>query len=255
MNRNMLTGPVAAVTGGASGIGLAFARKWLECGGQVILMDYRQASLDDAVRDLGPAARGVVVDVMDNTTVVAAYESIRDVEGRLDAVVNCAGVAAPAPSEDLTDESWTRMLDIHLTGSMRSCRAAFPLLTESDRASIVNIASVATVLGMPGRASYTTAKAGIAGLTRTLAVEWANRGIRSNAVGPGYVRTSLTDTLVASGELNDDRITDRTPLGRFAEASEIAEAIYFLTTPAASYVNGHLLMVDGGMSIDGNWYD
>ena len=255
MNAETVTAPVAAVTGGASGIGLAFARKWLECGGQVILMDYQQASLDTAVRELGPSARGIIVDVTKNATVVSAYDSIREIEGRLDAVVNCAGVAAPSPSEDVTDESWMNMLDIHLTGSMRSCRAAFPLLIESNRASIVNIASVASLVGMPGRASYTTAKAGIAGLTRTLAVEWARRGIRCNAVGPGYVRTNLTDALVASGRLSDGLITDRTPLGRFAEAAEIAEAIYFLSTPAASYVNGHLLMADGGMSVDGNWYD
>ncbi|TFD54668.1 SDR family oxidoreductase [Cryobacterium sp. Hh11] len=255
MNAETVTAPVAAVTGGASGIGLAFARKWLECGGHVILMDYQQASLDTAIRELGPSARGIIVDVTKNATVVSAYDSIREIEGRLDAVVNCAGVATPSPSEDVTDESWMNMLDIHLTGSMRSCRAAFPLLIESNRASIVNIASVASLVGMPGRASYTTAKAGIAGLTRTLAVEWARRGIRCNAVGPGYVRTNLTDALVASGRLSDGLITDRTPLGRFAEAAEIAEAIYFLSTPAASYVNGHLLMADGGMSVDGNWYD
>lgn len=255
MNAKTVTSPVAAVTGGASGIGLAFARKWLESGGQVILMDYQQASLDAAVLELGPSARGIIVDVTKNGTVVSAYDSIRRIEGRLDAVVNCAGVAAPAPSEDVTDASWMNMLDIHLTGSMRSCRAAFPLLLESNRASIVNIASIASLVGMPGRASYTTAKAGVAGLTRTLAVEWAKRGIRCNAVGPGYVRTNLTDALVASGKLSDALITDRTPLGRFAEAAEIAEVIYFLSTPAASYVNGHLLMADGGMSVDGNWYD
>lgn len=147
------------------------------------------------------------------------------------------------------------MLDIHLSGSMRSCRAAYPLLLKSDRAAIVNIASVAALTGMPGRASYTTAKAGIAGLTRTLAVEWGPQGIRTNAVGPGYVRTALTDTLIDEGKLDDRPIRARTALGRFAEPGEIAEAIHFLCSPAASFINGHLLMADGGLTIDGNWYE
>jgi NAD(P)-dependent dehydrogenase (short-subunit alcohol dehydrogenase family) len=146
------------------------------------------------------------------------------------------------------------MLNIHLTGTMRTCRAAYQLLRQSGGGTIVNLASVAALTGMPGRASYTTAKAGIAGLTRTLAVEWAPEGIRTNAVGPGYVRTALTETLVAEGKLDDAPIKARTPLGRFAEPQEIAEVIYFLSSAASSYVNGHLLMADGGMTVDGNWY-
>jgi NAD(P)-dependent dehydrogenase (short-subunit alcohol dehydrogenase family) len=246
--------PVVAITGGASGIGLASARRWVAGGGTAVLLDLLQPALDKALAELGPEARGVLVDVTDNASVVAGFRSIREIEGRLDAVVNSAGIARPAPSSSVSDGDFTLMLDIHLTGAMRSCRAAYPLLKETGGGTIVNLASVAALTGMPGRASYTTAKAGIAGLTRTLAVEWAPEGIRVNAVGPGYVRTALTDTLVAEGKLDDALIKARTPLGRFADPEEIAEAIHFLSTPASSYVNGHLLMVDGGMTVDGNWY-
>ncbi|MGG6382527.1 SDR family NAD(P)-dependent oxidoreductase [Paenarthrobacter sp. NEAU-H11] len=246
---------MAAVTGGASGIGFAFARRWLAGGGRVVLMDYRQDALNEAVDSLDEQyARGIVVDVTNNDSVLAGYESIRNTEGRLDAVVNSAGIARPAPAARITDEDWTALLEIHLTGTMRSCRAAYPLLLESGRAAIVNLSSGAAVSGQPGRISYTTAKAGIEGLTRTLAVEWAPDGIRTNAIAPGYVRTALTESLIAAGRLNPDPIIKRTPLARFAEPAEIAEAIYFMASPAASYITGHSLMIDGGLTIDGNWY-
>lgn len=252
--KNNLRPPVAAITGGASGIGLESARRWIAHGGTAVLLDLARPALDKALAELGGRARGAVVDVADNASVLAGFQSIREIEGRLDAVVNSAGIARPGPSSEVSDEEFTHMLDIHLTGAMRSCRAAYPLLKRTGRGTIVNLASVASLTGMPGRASYTTAKAGIVGLTRTLAVEWAPDGIRVNAVGPGYVRTALTDTLVAEGKLDDALIKARTPLGRFADPEEIAEAIHFLSTPASSYVNGHLLMVDGGMTVDGNWY-
>ncbi|MET1034732.1 MAG: SDR family oxidoreductase [Arthrobacter sp.] len=245
---------VAAVTGGASGIGLAFARRWIDSGGRVVLLDLSETALRDAQRSLGGAARGMRVDVTDASSVAGAFAGIRDIEGRLDALVNSAGIARPAPSAEVTDADFSLMLDIHLTGTMRCVRAAYPLLKEGAGGRIVNIASVAAVTGMPGRISYTTAKAGIGGLTRTLAVEWAKDGIRTNAVGPGYVRTALTDALIAQGQLDDAPIKARTPLGRFAEPEEIAEAIYFLASEASSYINGHVLMADGGMTVDGSWY-
>jgi NAD(P)-dependent dehydrogenase (short-subunit alcohol dehydrogenase family) len=245
---------VAAITGGASGIGLAFAKRWIDSGGRAVLLDLSETALREAERSLGVSARGICLDVTDAASVTAAFASIREHEGRLDVLVNCAGIARPAPSAEVTDADFSLMLDIHLTGTLRCVRGAYPLLKEGAGGRIVNIASVAAVTGMPGRVSYTTAKAGIGGLTRTLAVEWAKDGIRTNAVGPGYVRTALTDALVAKGQLDDAPIKARTPLGRFAEAEEIAEAIHFLASEASSYVNGHVLMADGGMTVDGSWY-
>jgi NAD(P)-dependent dehydrogenase (short-subunit alcohol dehydrogenase family) len=250
------TGRVAAITGGAAGIGFSFAELWVNRGGRVVLLDLNPESLSSAVEQLGgeDVARGVVTDVTDNDSVVGAYASIAEIEGRLDLGLNCAGIARPGPSAEVTDDDWSLLINIHLSGTMRACREAYPLLKESGRGAIVNVASVASQMGMPKRASYCAAKAGIDGLTRSLAVEWAPHGIRVNAVAPGYVRTAMTATLVSQGKLDLNPIIARTPMKRLAEPSEIAEVIWFLASDGASYVTGHSLVADGGMTVDGNWY-
>ncbi|MGO1182420.1 MAG: SDR family NAD(P)-dependent oxidoreductase [Micrococcaceae bacterium] len=249
---------VLAVTGGASGIGFETAQLWCDRGGRVALLDVNADQTAAAVKTLTLThgvgrARGVHCDVTDSASVESALASIRATEGRLDALVNSAGIARPVPSEMTTDEDWNVVVDIHLGGTMRVSRAAFPLLAETGGA-IVNLSSVASVVGMPHRLSYTTVKAGMGGLTRTLAVEWAPHGIRVNAVGPGYVSTPLNQTLAEEGKLRADLIEARTPLGRFAKPSEIAEPIVFLCTAAASFITGHTLMADGGLTVDGAWY-
>lgn len=255
MASTVTTSKVASITGGASGIGFAFAQRWVKDGGRVVLMDMNPGALETAAQKLGgpKVARGVVVNVTDTVSVNQAFESISDNENRLDAAVNCAGIARPAPSAEVSDADFMGLVDIHLHGTMRACRAAFPLLRARGGA-IVNISSVAASSGMPARASYCAAKAGIEGLTRTLAVEWAPDSIRVNAVGPGYTRTALTDTLVREGKLDVTPLISRTPLGRLAESEEIAAAINFLVSADASYITGQALLVDGGMTIDGNWY-
>jgi NAD(P)-dependent dehydrogenase (short-subunit alcohol dehydrogenase family) len=246
-------GKVVAVTGGAAGIGLAFARRWIAEGGKTVLLDRSNQSLETAVSTLGTAARGVACDVTAPHEVDDAMRSIARHEGHLNGLVNGAGIIIPGPSGEITDEDFARVLDIHVTGAMRVCRAAYPLLLQS-RGAIVNISSIAATMGLPGRASYTAAKAGIEGLMRTLAVEWAAEGIRVNAVAPGYTRTEMTGSLIRQGKLDAGRIEARTPLRRFAEPDEIAAAIAFLLSDDASYITGHALVVDGGRTVDGNWY-
>lgn len=250
------TGRVAAITGGASGIGYAFAERFLAQGGRVVLLDMNLEGLTAAVEQLGgPAvARGVVTDVTSRESVDSAFASILDSEGRLDVGLNCAGISNPGPTADMADEDWVRLLDIHLNGTMRACRAAYPLMKAVGGGSIVNVSSVASQVGMPKRASYNAAKAGIDGLTRSLAVEWVGDNIRVNAIAPGYVRTAFTDRLIAQGNLNVAPIEARTPMHRLGEPSEIAASIAFLASDDASYVTGHSLVVDGGMTVDGNWY-
>lgn len=245
--------PVALITGGASGIGLSFAKHWMEAGGRAVLADLGEDALARATQYLGPRSRAAVCDVTRRSDVDAAVLSVEQIEGRLDAVLNSAGIARPQPSAEITDDMFSLMMDIHVTGSMRVCRAAYPLLCQSG-GTIVNVASVAATAGMPQRASYTAAKAAIGGLTRTLAVEWGASGVRVNAIAPGYVRTALADTLIAEGKLADEKIRARTSLGRFADPEEIASAAYFLATSASSFINGQVLAVDGGLGIDGNWY-
>jgi NAD(P)-dependent dehydrogenase (short-subunit alcohol dehydrogenase family) len=252
-----MNAPVALITGGASGIGFAFAKRWIKEGGHVALLDLNPDAIRTAVGSLGGEdfAIGQAADVSDNESVVRAVGTIADTHGGvIDAVINCAGVARPAAAATSTDEEWTNLVDIHLNGTMRVNRAAYSALVASGRAAIVNISSIAASSGMPGRSSYCAAKAGIEGLTRVLAVEWAPEGIRVNSVAPGYVNSEMTAGLLENGSLNLDPVIARTPMKRLAEPDEISSAIFFLASPEASYVTGQTLCVDGGMSVDGNWY-
>lgn len=245
---------VVAITGGASGIGLALAQRWVQEGGFAVLLDLSEKNIENAVDLLGAeSARGIKTDVTDAESVDGAFASIAGVEGRLDGLVNGAGIGRPSPTAETSDVDFDLLMSIHLGGVLRASRAAFSLLKGSGGA-IVNLSSVAAKNGMPQRASYCAAKSAIEGFTRTTAVEWAPDGIRVNAVAPGYVRTSLTDALIEEGKLNAAPIISRTPLARFAEPEEIASVINFLLSADATYVNGHSLVVDGGLTIDGNWY-
>lgn len=246
--------PVALVTGGASGIGAAVAEGWVAAGGLVAIVDLDETAVAKSVAGLGNEnAVGQTADVTNADAVSSAVRAVAATFGHIDAVVNCAGIARPIDAAQGSDEDWTRMVDVHLNGTMRVCRAAAEFLFASDRAAIVNISSVASSNGLPGRSNYCAAKAGVEGLTRALAVEWAPR-IRVNVVAPGYVRTAMIDRLVTEQRLNPEPVTARTPLRRFAEPAEIAAVINFLASPAASYVTGATFRVDGGMSVEGDWY-
>lgn len=248
--------PVAIITGAASGIGLSLAHRWVREGGVVAVLDLDPAAVAAAVEALGPDhAFGRACDVTSDDAVRSAVDRVgAENDGVIDAVVNCAGIARPAPAATVSDRDWSALVDVHLHGAMRVNRASYEFLKRSKRGSIVNISSVAAAAGMPGRSSYCAAKAGVEGLTRALAVEWAADGIRVNAVAPGYVNSEMTAGLVESGALNIEPVLQRTPLGRLAEPGEIAAAVFFLCTPESSFVTGQTLYVDGGMTIDGNWY-
>ncbi|WP_209325939.1 SDR family NAD(P)-dependent oxidoreductase [Brevibacterium renqingii] len=248
--------PVLAVTGGASGIGWATVEAWCRDGGAAVILDFSREKLDAALAGAPSdwSLRGIIVDVTDRAAVDDAFASIAETEQRLDALVNCAGNAKPVPSAEMSDSDWEALLEVHLTGTMRACRAAHSLLKNGGGA-IVNISSVAGVAGMPKRASYNTVKHGLIGLTKSLAVEWASDGIRVNAIGPGYTWTPFNAALEEQGLLDPAPITKRIPLNRWAQPEEIAAGITFLAGPKASFVTGHTLMVDGGMTIDGNWYE
>lgn len=244
---------VLVTTGAASGIGLEVCHRWAEDGGRVILLDIDSGNLDRAVDQIGGNAQGYVLDVRDSRAVEETFSVIADQFGEVDALVNSAGNSRPTLTSEVSDEDWESVIDIHLNGTMRACRAAYPLLKAAGGA-IVNVSSVAGVLGMPQRASYNSAKHAIGGLTKSLAVEWAAEGIRVNAVGPGYVLTTLTQKLITDKVLDTAPVTRRTPLGRWARPGEIADGISFLLSDRASFITGHTLMIDGGMTIAGNWY-
>ncbi|MGC2942539.1 SDR family NAD(P)-dependent oxidoreductase [Brevibacterium sp. FAM 24638] len=238
------------ISGGASGIGYATAKTLASRGNRLVLVDLDQEKVDQAVEELeGEGHIGISADVTSTDSIGSAFETIRRSFGHLDGVVAAAGIVDPSPSESVSDESLERLIDIHLLGSIRMARAAYPLLCDSAKASIVCLSSMGARLGVPQRLGYNVAKSGIEGMVRTLAVEWVRQGIRVNAVAPGWVKTPAIANLIDSGFLDPTPVEERTPLGRFAEPTEIAEAIAFLLSPTSSYITGQSLTIDGGMTI------
>lgn len=243
MTDKILEGMVYAVTGGSSGLGASVVAWIRENGGVAVVLD---------ISEHPPVPSGNVhfirCDVSSTADVNRAFAEISDTFGKLDALTNCAGVAKPEVSSQLSDDGWHQLIDIHLGGTMRCCRAAFQLLKASG-GSIVNVSSVAANLVVARRLAYNSAKAGVDGITRTLAVEWAEFGIRVNSVAPGYILTAMTESLLASGELDAGPITRRTPLGRFGVPEEIASVIGFLHSDGASFITGSTFVADGGLSV------
>jgi NAD(P)-dependent dehydrogenase (short-subunit alcohol dehydrogenase family) len=248
----------ALITGGAQGIGARVAYTLAKRGWRVVISDLNEGPAKDLAKELNstcPAAAphlGFGVDVANEISVQTLLDTVAGETERLDGLVNCAGNILRQPAEELDIMQWRRLLDIHLTGSMLMAKSSFPLL-KSGRGSIVNIASVGSTFGLPGRTAYATAKTGMLGLTRTLAVEWGVHGIRVNAVAPGYVNTEMVRSGLRNGTLNQEILLGRTPLGRLAEPDEIATVIAFLLSRDASFIHGEVIKIDGGLTIDGTF--
>jgi NAD(P)-dependent dehydrogenase (short-subunit alcohol dehydrogenase family) len=172
--------------------------------------------------------------------------------GGIDVLVNCAGVVGPGPSAELTDAEWSGLTDVHVLGTLRCVRAAFPALSRSSSAAVVNLSSMNAGIGVSGRLSYCAAKGAIEAMTRVLAVEWAAHGIRVNAVAPGYVDSQMLRSLIESGDHDHDRLVARVPLNRLARPQEIAAVIVFVASLDASYLTGQTIVVDGGRVVNGD---
>jgi NAD(P)-dependent dehydrogenase (short-subunit alcohol dehydrogenase family) len=247
---------VAFVSGAARGIGLAIAEAFLADGYRVAIGDRDVAEATASAGRLDPSGERVLavdLDVTESASVDRAIAATTDRFGRLDALINVAGTIDPEASESITDERWSGLLAVHLDGTMRCCRAAHPALRASPAPAIVSISSVAATVGIPKRASYSAAKGAIESLTRVLAVEWAEAGIRVNAVAPGYTMTKRMEGTIASGLLDESQVTRLIPLGRFARPEEIADAVRYLASEGASYITGQTLYVDGGTTVNSHW--
>lgn len=249
---------VALITGAADGIGWATAQRLAASGWRVVLIDLRGEAAQNRAASLGPDHLGLGCDVTDAAAVRVAIEAAVAHAGRIDALVNNAGISEQAaPTLEQSIEGFDRVLAVHLRGSFLMTQAVLPIMQRQSRdargmrGAIVNIGSIAGLVGIPGRNAYGAAKAGVMGMTRALAVEWAREGIRVNAVVPGYVRTALVASLIERGIVNERSIAERTPLGRMAEPEEVADVIAFLASPAASYVTGATFAADGGWSVLG----
>jgi NAD(P)-dependent dehydrogenase (short-subunit alcohol dehydrogenase family) len=244
------TSKVALVTGAARGIGLATAKRFLADGWRVALLDIERQLLDDAVAALADPGHTLAIhcDVSDAVAVADAIAAVQGRFGRLDALVNNAGIAVFAPLLETQDQDWNRVLAVNLTGPFLCTKAAAPLMREHGGA-IVNITSISAVRASTLRSAYGTSKAGLAHLTKQLAVEFASLGIRVNAVAPGPVDTAMAKA-VHSPEIRAD-YHDAIPLNRYGLEEELAEAIFFLCSDRASYITGQILAVDGGFDAAG----
>jgi len=247
-----------AITGAANGIGWATAQLFAARGWRVALFDLNGTQAKERAQTLGPQHIGVACNVADQHQASEAIAYTTTQLGHLDALINNAGVGdQTTPTLQQNVDAFDRVLSVHLRGTFLMTQAALAHMqtqardAKGNRGAIVNIGSIASTGGIPGRNAYCAAKAGVLGMTRALATEWARQGIRVNAVAPGYVATALVTTLAEKGAINAAAIAQRTPLGRMAEPDEIAETIFFLASPAASYVTGATLAVDGGWSVLG----
>ena len=242
---------VALVTGAARGIGLAVAKRFLTEGWRVALLDILGDVLEKSVAGLNEAdaTLALTCDVSDTDAVASALAKIERRFGRLDALINNAGVAVFTPVMETSDADWERVLAVNLTGPFLCTKAAVPLMRKHGGGAIVNITSISGLRASTLRSAYGTSKAGLAHLTKQLAVELAELGIRVNGVAPGPVDTAMAKA-VHSAEIRAD-YHGAIPLNRYGLEEELAEAVYFLCSDRASYITGQILAVDGGFDAAG----
>jgi NAD(P)-dependent dehydrogenase (short-subunit alcohol dehydrogenase family) len=246
---------VAVVTGAAQGIGRRTAVLLAERGFHLAIIDLQEVAATLKTISLhGGQAMGLTGDITREDVVEEFARKVLDRFGRVDVLVNNAGISLIRAAEDTTAEEYRRVIDVNLVAPFLLARVFGRKMLEARAGSIVNVASIAGLVAVADRAAYNASKHGLVGLTRTLAAEWGGRGVRVNAVCPGWVKTEMDHADQASGSYTDTDITQRVPMGRFATPDDVARSIAFLADDAQSgFVNGHALTVDGGWSSDGSW--
>jgi 3-oxoacyl-[acyl-carrier protein] reductase len=251
-----LAGRVAIVTGSSSGIGRAIAGELAARGMSVVVTSRSQErarATAAAIEGEGRTALGLAVELTAVDGPAALVERALETFGRLDVLVNNAGAGQVADSDTLALADWQRIIDLDLSAPFRCAQAASRPMLAAGRGVIVNVSSLLGHLGLARRAAYGAAKHGLEGLTKTLAVEWARRGVRVVSVSPAYVATELLAGTSKAGGFTLEEVAQRTPLGRLAEPAEVARVVAFLVSDDASYVTGSSVLVDGGWIADGGW--
>jgi NAD(P)-dependent dehydrogenase (short-subunit alcohol dehydrogenase family) len=245
---------VVLITGGGSGMGREAAHRFASLGAAVVVADLREETARLVASEIGSHAQGIGMDVGIGTSITAGLDRVVDAHGRLDVLVNNAGMLMPGSAVTLAEEEWDRAMAVNLKSVYLVSKAAWALLSDAH-GSIVNVASINAFVGMEEHIAYCTAKAGVVMLTQCMALDGARDGIRVNAVCPGWIRTPMTDGYFESlpdPEAARESVADATPLGRMGRPSDIAEAIVYLASGAAEWVTGTALRADGGL-LAGTW--
>ncbi|HET6861995.1 MAG TPA: glucose 1-dehydrogenase [Pyrinomonadaceae bacterium] len=248
-----LNGKVAVVIGGTSGIGLAIARGMAEAGADVVPSSRRLEQTEAAAREIeerGRRSLRIPSDVADRGSLQNLLDECVKAFGKVDILVNSAGRTKRAPTLDFSEEDWDSIIDTNLTGTLRAAQIFGRHMLEREYGSIINIASLSTFVALYEVAAYCASKAAVASLTKSLAIEWGQRGVRINAIAPGVFRTPLNENLLDETERGREFLV-RTPMRRFGNVEELAGAAIFLASDAASFVNGEVLTVDGGFLASG----
>jgi NAD(P)-dependent dehydrogenase (short-subunit alcohol dehydrogenase family) len=245
----LLQDKIAVVTGAANGIGYASADLLSAEGAEVFLADVDGAGAEAAaarLKEAGRKATGLAADVSRGQDVTALFREVGKAAGRIDVLVNNAGVTVRGDFRHLTDADWVKVRDVNLDGVVRVARDGFPLLKASGSGSLINLASIMGHRGLRQIAAYSATKGAVTALTRALAVEYAPFGIRVNSLAPGFIETAMTERVRKMGPLAD-ALLERTPMRRFGRPEEVAGPILFLASDLSSYVTGAEIAIDGGM--------
>lgn len=247
----MSTSPVALVTGAAAGIGRATALAYARAGCDVVVADIQETALAQLVKDLqiiGVDAIAITVDVSDIDAVRAMHKHIMERFGRLDYACNNAGVEGEnAPTADSSLENYDRIMNINVRGLYACMQEQLAIMSAQGRGSIVNMASVAGLIGFPGLPAYCASKGAVVQITKTAAVEYAEQGVRVNAVCPGAIKTDMIDRITQQDPETEKQFAALHPMNRMGTSEEVANAVVFLSLPDASFITGQTLAVDGGM--------
>jgi len=240
-------GQVAFITGGARGIGKAIALELAKGGADIALGDLARSEAENTageVRATGVKSEAFGVDVSNPEAVVKTFEEIKNAMGRLDILINNAGITRDGLLLRMKPEDWDLVLNVNLKSAFLCSREAVKIMSRERSGRIVNISSVVAFMGNPGQANYSASKAGLIGLTKTIAKEYASRGITVNAVAPGFIVSAMTDALPENVK---EQMKAAVPLGRFGTAGDVAAAVAFLCSKEAGYITGHVIHVNGGM--------